>query len=167
MINLTIKVIFFPFLLLFFLVKGIGALFRSDHSVHIPNIVEKLASERAPLGTAIKELTFDQVLAYANQKSAVSVRQPNYFEFEIDVDGKTYHAEITRAPDSSNCAIFRCRPAIIHGAPSVQEIPRAAPPPVIKNSETVETSPKEIEGLTSVVNGLSAIFDKHAKTIKW
>jgi hypothetical protein len=167
MTNLIIKLILFPVLVLLFLLKGVAALFRSDHSAHIPKIVEKLASERAPLGTAIKELTFNQVLAYANRKGAVTVRQTNFFEFEIDVDGKTYHAAITRAPDGSNCAIFRCRPVTDHTVPVVQALARAAPHSIKKNSEAGETSQNEIAELASVVNGLNAIFDKHAEKIKW
>lgn len=166
MMNLIVKIILFPILVLILLLKGLRAIFGSDHSSHIPKIVEKLASERAPLGTAIKELTFDQVMVYANKKGAMLVLQPNYFEFEIDVDGKKYHAAITRAPDRSNCAIFRCRPASIHEAPSIQAIPRVAPP-VIKHPEIMQTSSNDIDELSSVVNGLSTIFDKHTQRIKW
>ena len=167
MTNLIIKLILFPVLLLLFLIKWFVALFRSDYSAHIPKIVEKLASEREPLGTAIKELTFNEVLAYAKRKGAVTVRQTNFFEFEIDVDGNAYHTAITRAPDGSNCAIFRCRPATDHAVPVVQTRARAAPHSIKTNSEAGETSQCEIAELASVVNGLNAIFDKHAEKIKW
>jgi hypothetical protein len=167
MTNLIIKLILFPFLVFLFLLKRVAALFRSDYSAHIPRLVEKLASERAPVGTAIKELTFNQVLAYANRKGAVTARQTNFFEFEIEVDGKTYHAGITRAPDDSNCAIFRCRPATNHTVPVVQALARVAPQSIKENSEPGEASQNEIAELANVVNGLNAIFDKHAEKIKW
>lgn len=156
MTNLIIKLILLPFLLLLLLFKAVAALISRDQCIHIPKIVEKLAAERAPLGTAINELTFDRVLAYASQKATVTAIQHNFFEFEIDVGGKLYHAGITRAPDGSNCAIFRCRPA-------TRSHPEAASPLVQVDSE----SRNESVELTKVVNGLNAIFDRHAEEIKW
>ncbi len=167
MTKLIIKLIHFPVLMFLYLLKGVAALFTPDYSTHVPRIVEKLASERAPVGTAIKELTFDQVLVYANRKGAVTALQTNFFEFEIEVDGKTYHAGITRAPDGSNCAIFRCRPATDHTAYVVQELTRAAPQSIKKNSEPGKAYQNEIAELTNVVNSLNSIFDKHAEKIKW
>lgn len=169
--KLIINLILLPFVIVFFLLKGINQLFRPSYSKDIPRLIEKLAADHEPFGTAVIELTFDQVLIYANQQGVMLSNRQDSFEFELMIGAKSYNTVITRAPDGSNCAIFRCRPIASNSIqPTLnvninrQNFPRRMDEQPTGAEEKSSTEIAEVEG---VIKGLNTIFDKHAEIKKW
>lgn len=116
--KILISLILIPIFFLKFIVGLIKGMLGVGQLKYIPKLIQQLANEGDTIGTAIKELKFPQVLAWAEANGTVLTSKLHLdpmtvdsFEFSVRLpdDGYTYKVKVTRAPDGSNCAIFRCK----------------------------------------------------------
>lgn len=105
--RLIFKILLIPVAIISILIGVIKGVFGAKHLKYIPMVIQKLAKDGAA-GTAIAELKFPQVLAYAEEKGVIFERDRDSFSFLITISGEMYSVGIVRAPDGSNCAVFRC-----------------------------------------------------------
>ncbi len=105
--RVILSILLLPFALVFILIGAIKGALGVKNLKYIPRIIQMLAEKRAP-ATAIAELKFPQVLAYAEEVGVITEKDSDSFVFIIKISGESYNVKVGRAPDGSNCAIFRC-----------------------------------------------------------
>lgn len=107
--KIFILIVLIPLAIIKFIIGSMKAMLGVGHLKYIPKLIQELANKSNTIGTAINELKFPQVLAWAEVNGTVLKQGHDFFEFFVRLpdDGFTYKVKITRAPDDSNCAIFR------------------------------------------------------------
>ena len=146
-----LKLIFFPILIVIMVLKGVlKGMFGSRNLKHIPKVIEKLANDDCPLGTAFDEIKYPQVVAYAEENGTILIKSDGYCEFNTRINETVYLVTVNRAPDGSNCAVFRSR---IHNAE--------------EKNKTTNYAEKKTSSFDENVDLLNSAYSDHIKNGRW
>lgn len=131
------NILFLPFVVLFMVIGAIKGALSVKYLKYIPVIIQKQAEAQTSLGTAISELKFPQVLAYAKQNGTILNQDQISFEFITKIADITYKVRITRAPDNSNCAIFRSKKTSVGDMSGYFEADRFTRPDLLREADII------------------------------
>lgn len=167
--RVILNILLLPFALIFILIGAIKGALGVKNLKYIPRVIQVLAEKSAP-ATAITELKFPQVLAYAEEVGVITERGRDLFVFSIIISGKLYNVRVTRAPDGSNCAIFKCS-HIDASPPSVDRlrsgrIETCMDKPKSTVRHGVEFDPEDPD-MPKVMAALDDAYIKHSKNCPW